>query len=376
LLKDYSNWCPEVYQSLFVDRINDDKIRIAPCCQASSSVVNLDQFNFNTDLYLNTIREQFDNNLQAAECNRCWNDEKLGKKSRRQSAIEFYSAGYPDKTVTLESLDHSATWACNLSCIMCGPDNSSTWAKELNLTADQLQMIGRKFQKKNNFLSNLDLTTIKKIHFNGGEPLINNDQLSLLQKLDDLDVLKDVFISYNTNGTVDPSDLIKQYWGKARLVKLFFSIDAVGSAFEYIRWPASWHQTENNILNLKKTLPSNIMFGINATVGAYNVFELCDVDNWFEEHLLTNREGDPSDFNVQFASNYDLRFLPTEIKKTAIEKLSKKQRLLGITNYLKSTMNVETKQSWIDKLTAIDQRRNSNWVDSLEIGKYYKDSKC
>jgi uncharacterized radical SAM superfamily Fe-S cluster-containing enzyme len=178
---------------LFVDRINDDKIRIAPCCQANSSVENLDQFNFNTNLYLNSIREQFDNNLQAAECNRCWNDEKLGKKSRRQSAIEFFSAEYPDKIVKLESLDHSATWACNLSCIMCGPDNSSTWAKELNLTADQLQMMGRKYQKKNNFLSNLDLTAIKKIHFNGGEPLINNDQLSLLQQLDELDVLKDVF---------------------------------------------------------------------------------------------------------------------------------------------------------------------------------------
>jgi hypothetical protein len=51
---------------------------------------------------------------------------------------------------------------------MCGPDSSSTWAKELNLTADQLQMMGRKYQNKNNFLNNLDLTSIKKIHFIGG----------------------------------------------------------------------------------------------------------------------------------------------------------------------------------------------------------------
>lgn len=374
--KDFSNWCPEVYRSLFVDRINDNKIKIAPCCQAQPSTTPLDQFSFETDVHLNLIRQKFNNNLKATECSRCWNDEKLGKKSRRQSAIEFFNFEHPDYTVKLESLDHSATWACNLSCVMCGPDNSSTWAKELNLTADQLYSIGRKYQKNNDFLNNLDLTAIKKIHFNGGEPLINNEQLSLLQKLDDLDVLKNVFISYNTNGTIIPSDSITHYWSKARLVKLFFSIDAIGPAFEYIRWPATWGQTENNILTLKKTLSSNVMFGINVTVGTYNVFELCNVDNWFEEHLLTNREGDESDFNVQFAYNYDLKFLPTELKQIAIDQLSKKQRLIGVAEYLKSTMNTAANQLWINQLTSIDNRRNSSWANSLTIGQYYKDSKC
>jgi molybdenum cofactor biosynthesis enzyme MoaA len=46
---------------------------------------------------------------------------------------------------------------------------------------------------------------VKKIHFNGGEPLLNDDQLGLLLKLEKQDVLKNVFISYNTNGTVMPS---------------------------------------------------------------------------------------------------------------------------------------------------------------------------
>jgi pyruvate-formate lyase-activating enzyme len=349
---------------------------VAPCCQADTAVESIDTFNFTSSQHLNAIRKKFDKNIQAIECNRCWNDEKFGKKSRRQSAIEFFNISAPNRDIVFESLDYSSTWACNLACIMCGPNNSSTWAVELSLTQDQLHSLGRKFQKKNKFLNQLDLTSIRKIHFNGGEPLINNDQLNLLRELDQIDVLKNVFISYNTNGTINPNDAVKEYWSKARLVKLFFSIDAIGTAFEYIRWPAKWAETENNILNLKKTSSSNIMFGINATLGVYNMFEMSDVVDWFEKNLSTNREGDHSDFNVQYANNYHPRFAQKDIKIAAIEHLSKQQKLSGVVSYLQSTIDLPSDNSWIDHLNNIDRRRNTNWSNTLVIGKYYKDSMC
>jgi MoaA/NifB/PqqE/SkfB family radical SAM enzyme len=376
LLNDYDNWCPEIYRGIFIDRINDNKIRVAPCCQADSAVELIETFDFDTSPHLTKLRQQFNNGDRPAACNRCWNAETVGHKSRRQGAIEFFNIPQPTTEVVLEGLDHSATWACNLACIMCGPTYSSLWATQNNLNKDQLAKIGRQFQRSNNFLEKLDIRQIKKIHFNGGEPMLNNDQTELLLKLEEQDVLKNTFISYNTNGTVMPSKQIINLWSKARLVKLFFSIDAVDSAFEYIRWPGKWEETSNNILNMKSSLPNNVMFGINSTVGSYNVLEMGKVYNWFDQNLRYNREGDRSDFCWQFANNFDPKHLSSIIKMQAIAQLKSITELSGIVNYLKSTIDQPEDLSWVTQLNDIDSKRNTNWKTALKISQFIKDANC
>ena len=360
-----SNWCPEVYRSMFVDYYNTDMVRISPCCQSESAIEPAAGFDFHTSPHLTKLREQFALGKKPNECNRCWQAEKLGNKSRRQSSIEFSKIKEPDHTVTLESIDHSATWACNLACVICGPHNSSTWATELNTGRPTLIKLGRSFQKKNNFFNGLDMSKVKKIHFNGGEPLINLDQIKLLKQVN----LANTFISYNTNGTIYPDRQIVDLWEKANLVKLFFSIDATEQAFEYIRYPGKWKQVADNIIMMKKNLPSNVMFGFNITVGSHNVFELPEVYNWFQNNLLTNRENDPSDFHWQLAYNYDVTSLPEHIKQQAIDILLPIDQYHGLVNLLRIKKTTSTQ--WISNLTAIDQRRKTNWKKSLKIGKYY-----
>jgi molybdenum cofactor biosynthesis enzyme MoaA len=371
LLKDYGNWCPEIYRSIFIDRHNDNCVRIAPCCQAATRIESVNNFDFNTSPYLTELRQQFNNNEKPSACNQCWQTEKVGHKSRRQSAIEFFELSAPDHTVVLESFDHSATWACNLACIMCKPLYSSTWANELNYNKQKLEEIGRQFQKSNNFLDNFDVSQIKKIHFNGGEPMLNNDQTQLLEKLEEQDVLKNTFISYNTNGTVMPTNKIIDLWKKAQLVKIFFSIDAVNSAFGYIRYPGNWEKTSRNILDMKEHLPGNVMFGFNTTVGNYNLLEIADVYQWFTNNLLTNRFNDASDFNWQLAGNFNIADLNQATKQIAIEQLDKIPQLQGIVNHIKSTINYNRNDEWISKLDEIDQRRKTNWRAVLKVAKYY-----
>jgi len=356
---------------MFVDRINDDQIRVAPCCQAGSSIEPINNFNFNTSPHLSKLRQQFNNGEKPSACNNCWKVEKVGHKSRRQSAIEFFNIATPNTDVVLEGLDHSATWACNLACIMCSPNSSSTWASELNYTKTELINIGRQFQKSNQFLDKIDLSSIKKIHFNGGEPLLNNDQSKLLEELDKQGVLKDTFISYNTNGTIMPSTKIINLWKKARLVKLFFSIDATQSAFEYIRWPAKWETVKSNLLAMKEQLPHNVMFGFNVTVGCYNLFEMVDICKWFDQNLQSNRENDQSDFNWQLADNFAIKNLSQEAKISAIEWLNSAPRLYGIVNHIKSTLPAVGNNDWVNALDIIDRRRGTNWRNSLQIAKYY-----
>jgi hypothetical protein len=375
LLKDYNNWCPEIYRNIFIDRVNDDCIRVAPCCQAGGAIESVDTFDFQTSPHLNKLRQQFDNNEKPIECVRCWQAENTGHKSRRMSAIEFYNVD-PATEVILEGIDHSATWACNLACIMCSPENSSLWASQKNLTQDKLKLMGRYFQKSNNFLDNLDVTHIKKIHFNGGEPMLNDDQTKLLLKLKEQGALKNTFISYNTNGTVIPSKQVIDLWKQARLVKIFFSIDAIGRAFEYVRWPGKWDQTSKNILDMKANLPGNVMFGFNTTVGNYNVLEIAEVYDWFNEHMRTNREGDPSDFCWQLADNFDPGGAPKIIKMQAIDELESIVELSGLVGYLKLTLVNPENTTWMTKLDELDIKRNTSWRTALKTAQFIKDQNC
>jgi sulfatase maturation enzyme AslB (radical SAM superfamily) len=367
LLNDsQSNWCPEVYRGIFVDHYNHDRVRVAPCCQAKSTVESVEGFNFNTSTYLTKLRKQFSQGEKPTECSRCWQAEARGTKSRRQSAIEFFKITDPDQNVILESIDHNATWACNSACIMCSPELSSTWATELGLSRDKLSTIGRSFQKKNTFFNSLDLSNIKKIQFNGGEPMLNNDQIKLLEQVD----LSDATVSYNTNGTVYPDQKIIDIWKKTKLVKLFFSIDATEQAFEYIRYPGKWQSVADNIIAMKKNLPSNVMFGFNVTVASYNLLELAKVYDWFVDNISTNRECDLSDFCWQLAYNYDVNALPQHIKQQAIYELESIEQYQGLVSLLKNT-NTSVDDTWIKKLNAIDQRRQTDWKKSLKIGKYF-----
>jgi hypothetical protein len=341
-------------------------MRIAPCCQAKSQIVAVDGFDFYTNDFLTTLRTKFDAGHRPAECVRCWQDESHGKKSRRLSAIDFYKTP-PSSEVLLEGLDHSSTWACNLACIMCGPEFSSTWATELDLNKSQLHSMGRLLHKKNTALDMLDTSNIKRLHFNGGEPFLNVEQIKVLDKIN----LENVLLSYNTNGTQYPDPRLIEQWHRAKSVRIFFSIDAVGDAFEYVRWPGRWESVAGNILKMRDQLPSNVMFGFNTTVGCYNALELADTMSWFNQHISTNREGDDSDFCYQYAFNYDIKSLTTQAKLAIINKLQLVPGLEGVVSYVQNQLQHANDNAWIDLLDQIDMRRNTNWRKVLKIGKFY-----
>jgi hypothetical protein len=192
----------------------------------------------------------------------------------------------------------------------------------------------------------------------------------ILQQLNHLGTLDQVSLSYNTNGTQQPSRAAVELWQQAKLVKLYFSIDGTGDSFEYIRWPADWNKTTTNLLNLKQTMPSNVMFGFNVTIGCYNIFEIADVLTWFKYNYSTNRESDPCDFVYQIAKNFDPKFLSKTAKSAAMEHLGQYPEFQGIVQHLKNFINYSV-PDWFKQLDVIDQRRGTNWKQTLKVGKYY-----
>tara|TARA_E500000178_G_scaffold286845_1_gene288796 strand:- start:17345 stop:18439 length:1095 start_codon:yes stop_codon:yes gene_type:complete len=362
-----SNYCPEIYKGLFIDRWNDDHIKIAPCCQSIYAKTPTVDFNFKTNKHLQNLRKQFNQGKKPKECHRCWKDEDLGQTSRRQNMIDFFKT--KDKTIELSSLDYNVTWACNSACVMCNPWWSSIWAKELDIKKEQLEKIGRYHRATNNsVLDQFDLSKIQKLHFNGGEPLINKDHEQVIEKLYNSQQLANTFISYNTNGTQYPSERTIELWSMAKLIRIYFSIDAIGSAFNYIRYPGKWEQVKDNLQKWRENMPSNVMFGLNVTIGSYNVLEMPDLYEWFKHDFATNREGDTNNFHVQTANNFDPKDLCTKGVERAIMLLKPIDKFQGIINYLKE---YKTNNEWTYKLDRIDARRNTNWRKSLKIGEFY-----
>lgn len=365
------NWCPEVYKGAYIDRFNDDTIIVSPCCNAARIREPLNTYDFKTSPYLNEIRQAFDRDEQHPACRRCWDAESAGQRSRRQNNIDFFSSKLNDTAVVLESVDYAATWACNLACVMCSPVFSSTWASELDLNRSELKNIGKLYQKQNSIMEKIDFSAVSRLHLNGGEPMLNNDQISIFEQVDRYHRLSNLTVSYNTNGTVFPSEKIIDLWKKTKWVRLFFSIDATDAAYNYVRYPSDWQKTAENLLAMKEQLPSNVMFGMNLAVGCYNIFEVADVWRWFEQNLKTNREGDASDFAWQFVYQSELKYLSKSAKQGAIKHLQDLPVFQGLVQHLKDTIDSPEDTNWINMLDTADQRRGTDWRKTFRIAEYY-----
>lgn len=328
---------------------------------------NTAQFDFASNQFLNRIRRDLAGDIRSPQCHSCWRTEAAGGRSRRHSVLDECHGQSNDPV--LKSLDINVTWACNLACVMCGPTWSSTWAKELAMPTTRLEDIGRSHQRNNHWLQIIDFSQISRVHFNGGEPLLNHDHRSVLESMVSSGSLSGAAVSYNTNGTQFPDRSVLDLWQQARLVKIYFSIDAVGPAFEYIRYPANWHQVRDNMLRMRDQLPSNVMFGFTATVGCYNVFEIADVWSWFEANLATNREGDRSDFVWQPANGFDIGRLAAPIRRAASQMLPEVTEFDSLRQEL--SYESEPNDDWQKIFARIDRRRGTNWRQALRVATYY-----
>ena len=154
-------------------------------------------------------------------------------------------------------------------------------------------------------LKKLDLSNIGMIQFCGGETLLGNTYWQAAELLAELvpDAKNKLELGFQTNGTqsIDPKyyDLIDKF----KLVKLMVSIDGVGEKFEYLRWPANWNQTVDNIFHLRDTLPSNVMFFVQECSSCLNLFYFNEVGDWVQNNFNSNREGDPTSHNTQLAKH-------------------------------------------------------------------------
>jgi hypothetical protein len=368
-------YCPDVWKSLYIRKKSNEIIDVGFCCQNRT-----DEIPNNIEALRSTIEKKqhdFKNNPKSLQCSSCWSLEETGSTSRRHASINWFDNNQltSDTTNKLISLDWNSENVCNLACISCGPEFSSRWRQEiLNYSFNDLS--SEKYinnLKDNKFWKLLDLQNLKKLYFNGGEPLLNLDHKEILAHLKEIGQLSEIELSYNTNGTIIPDNEVLDYWKNVKLLRISISIDAIDRAFDFIRWPAKWEQILA-FIDFINQQSFNTIIDITCTVGVHNVLEVDKLIAWQKANLLTNIQGDPVTLNFQMVGGFSYGGTVLKLDSVSRDLASYiLPQLTEIKNYSiwstieHSLSNANGNNPWVDYLDELSTRRNVNWKDYLPV---------
>ena len=362
--------------------------KVRPCCLSTVEVPDIDlttntlQDAFRSP-FMNGLREAFSKNKQPGSCERCWSEEKAGKKSKREYMLEkFKDIDVDYENILgekLQFLDLKLGNICNLKCRICGSWSSSKWAQEQvaqhgkgHIAKDWLKQ-GQWPRKSNEFWENVDsmLPDIKYFEFTGGEPFLIKQHFDLLERAVESGYAKDIDIHYNTNGTQYP----KQHtvWKDFKHVQIAFSIDNIGERFEYERDGAKWATVNRNI---KKFLALKeqgypLSFQICVTWNVQNIFYMNDFLKWAKTSGINdihfNLMHDPEEFALSKLPKKMVSPLMLILQKCQILHPDYKDQIISLKKFaLTSTdrPNQNTGEALVKKLTETDNFRGIKFSDT------------
>jgi MoaA/NifB/PqqE/SkfB family radical SAM enzyme len=293
-----------------------------PCCLAIDEITHTDGTKYslrkNTleeiyhSEYMKNLRKEFLEGNKPATCQRCWDEEAAGRKSKRMNSRirlkEYYDS------VDWNNLNPDQLWfidlklgnICNLKCRICGSWSSSKWAKEEidYVGGNRKEHLAYKFlqdgawpRETEVFWDNLKtlLPNIKYFEFTGGEPFLIGQHFDLLRYAVEQGYSKNIEIHYNTNGTVFPESA--ELWNNFKHVEIAFSIDNVGARFEYERYGAEWEIVQDNLKRFNELRSLKISTQLCTTINIQNVYYLPELCDWIStqtfDHVYFNMLHDP-----------------------------------------------------------------------------------
>jgi organic radical activating enzyme len=320
---------------------------VRPCCLAEDEItdnagekIDLNAASFSAiqnSTYMRDLRQEFIDAKQPQTCRKCWREERSGRTSKRMHTLDRLKHMLPVQDWTADAkplmfLDLKLGNICNLKCRICGSWSSSTFA------AEELAQLPPGEDKKSNhhyrmlkqgawprenklFWSEIDqvVDQIQYIEFTGGEPFMIQEHFDMLRGLVDRGIAGQIEIHYNTNGTQWPEQA-ESIWQHFKTVEIAFSIDDVGTRFEYQRSNAVWSEVESNLLRFKqlRARNNNIQLQVCTTVNVFNVLYIADVANWIDQ-----QDFDFVYWNMMHEAYYfSISTLPDLVKTAIVDKLS------------------------------------------------------
>ena len=309
--------------------INQDYQWNKPCCV-------LEDYDRQNDLQ--ELLDDHRNNRQSRFCRRCYKNENIGIKSKRQFYNGLYSSYLDLEVRSLKTAVIPVGNKCNLYCVMCNPYASTSWFKKYNFMGD-----AHKWGKDDVIKEKIDIDfdSIEHIEFIGGETLRSDSLWTTLTELD-----KSVKFSLQTNGTVELNQKQIELLNSFENFNICFSIDGYEKIFEYIRQPAKWDQVSKNVNAYKK------YFGLDklSTYCTINNLNILHVDRIMIEifKLLPSK----IDLNMVYApSEFAFDNLPPAVG----EIVQNKNPVFFKKNKITWNGNTESKKALLDNLEKQDK---------------------
>ena len=361
---------------------------VRPCCLAEDELVDNagEKFNLATATFstiqnshgMRKLRQHFIDGDEPETCKKCWAEERSGRTSKRMHTLDRLKHTIAPQDWTLDAkplmfLDMKLGNICNLKCRICGSWSSSTYAaEEIKFSPSESKTFHHQMlrdgawpRRNPQFWQEVDeiATQIRYLEFTGGEPFMIREHFDLLQNFVTKGIAKDIEIHYNTNGTQWPSDA-DEIWRHFKTVEIAFSIDDIGSRFEYQRSGAKWKEVQENIEKFKdlRVRYPNIQLQVCSTVNVFNVYYIEELANWI----------DAQDFDFVYwnimhdAPYFSIANLPKRAKQSITNQIitanvspKHKQEFVNIMDFMnngKQDMSVRM----LEEIRKVDSRRNEN----------------
>ena len=312
--------------------------RAYPCCMADmEQEVGSMREDTMEDIFhgekMNKIRANMQKEKPCSECRKCYEQERSGFFSVRNSAnktfghnlrdIELHEDGSVDE-FKLRYYDVRFSNLCNLSCRTCGDIFSSNWVKYSKMNnwlpkdAPNVTHAGRyETDAWEQLLPHIPY--LQEVYFAGGEPLLMDEHYRLLKEL-----LRqgrnDVKLVYNTNFTElnFKGESVLPLWNEFDEVGIGASLDASHGRGEVMRTGSKWNQIVKNREEMLRTCPT-VDFYVSSTLSVMNSFHVPDFHKeWVELGLIR-----AMDWNINILQGpewYRIDILPPEMKKDVVAK--------------------------------------------------------
>jgi pyruvate-formate lyase-activating enzyme len=355
---------------------------------------NFDNFH-NTEVKLADRNRMLNGQWPEHSCGYCRTIEESGGVSDRQRQLTIPYIHSPELTDNLSPVVVSPTLlevyfsnACNLGCLYCGPELSSTIAAE-NVKFGKFDKGGIILDSFDNQIKNLapyfwkwfDLNfhSLSRLHVLGGEPFYQKEFDRLLIEIEknpnpgcELNIVSNLMISkQKLEGYIDTFKKLLSA-KKIKRIDITCSIDCWGPQQEYVRWGLDLTQWKENLELLLKN--KWLYISINQTISALTIKTmpelLIQINEWKQQRQLGHWFGTvtpgpsymkPDIFgNNEFACDAEkiLKLMPTDTN----EDLTALEYMKGIfSQILSAELNQQEISKLITYLDEKDQRRKTQW---------------
>jgi MoaA/NifB/PqqE/SkfB family radical SAM enzyme len=319
-----------------------------------------------------SIQQKILNDAVSFNCAKCVGMENQGNGTddyhflrnnynelARDIDIDYY---HPDEFV-LGALDLHWSSLCDLKCITCWAQQSSSIAQEQGLPINHLPS-----ERANMFIDWVvnHQHTLKEIYLSGGEPTMikyNRKLLEQIQKRPDLQ------IRVNSNLMWDQDNAVIEEILKFPNVLFTCSADALGKQFEYIRRGGSWDKFLKNLRFLQQH--KHVKIRINSVFFVMSAMSLVDTIKYFKNNF------DVQDFTINQCDMDQVQLRSRNLSvlqkskcrssiNAALIEFQDNLNLCGqLQNCLRELDHVQD-HTYVNYLESIDQLAGTNWQTTFE----------